>query len=137
MDAARQAAITRAVGDELKRARRSRGLSRPELIRRLAEAMPVNTLACYEQGIRPCSIPRLVELCEAMDMDPCDLLGAALQSTRPVDLPMIVAALDTIRTALHRYIHSDTPDDQAMLGSCSENACPTDAGTPPVESIRP
>ena len=74
-------AIVRAIGEELRRARMSEGWSRPELIKRMKTRIPVNTYAGYEQGIRQCSIPRLVEICQALDtdMDAPELIGRALQ----------------------------------------------------------
>ena len=72
-------AIVRAVGEELRRARACVGWTRPELIRRMRTQIPVNTYAGYEQGIRQCSIPRLVEICEALGVTVPELLGLALQ----------------------------------------------------------
>lgn len=72
-------AIIRAVGEELRRARASLGLTRPELVKRMRTDIPVNTYACYEQGIRQCSIPRLVEICQALGISALELLGLAFQ----------------------------------------------------------
>lgn len=72
-------AIVRAVGEELRRARAHAGWSRPELIKHMRTRIPVNTYACYEQGIRQCSIPRLVEICQALRVGVPALLGLALQ----------------------------------------------------------
>lgn len=72
-------AIVRAVGEELRRARTSAGWSRPELVKRMKKRVPVNTYACYEQGIRPCSIPRLVEICQVLGVSALELLGLAFQ----------------------------------------------------------
>jgi hypothetical protein len=41
--------------------------------------MPVNTYACYEQAIRPCPLPRLVDICRALDVKVGDLIESALQ----------------------------------------------------------
>ncbi len=71
--------IIRAIGEELRRARTSAGWSRPDLVKRMKSQVPVNTYACYEQGIRQCSIPRLFEICQALEVDVLDLLGLAFQ----------------------------------------------------------
>ncbi len=71
--------IVRAIGAELRRARANAGWSRPELIKHMQTRIPVNTYACYEQGIRQCSIPRLVEICQALRVSAPELLGLALQ----------------------------------------------------------
>lgn len=72
--------IIQAIGEELRRARANTGWSRPELVARLTTPTPVNTYACYEQGIRQCSIPRLVEICKALGVGAPGLLGRALLS---------------------------------------------------------
>lgn len=72
-------AVVRAIGEELRRARASVGWSRPELIKHMQTPIPVNTYACYEQGIRQCSIPRLVEICQTLGVSVLELLGLALQ----------------------------------------------------------
>jgi transcriptional regulator with XRE-family HTH domain len=59
-------ALLKAVGDELKRLRKARKWSRPDFVRRLPGNVPVNTYACYEQGIRPCPLIRLIEICDAL-----------------------------------------------------------------------
>jgi len=71
--------IVRAIGEELRRARANAGWSRPELIEHMKTRIPVNTYACYEQGIRQCSIPRLVEICQALKVNVSELLALALQ----------------------------------------------------------
>jgi transcriptional regulator with XRE-family HTH domain len=74
--------ITRAVGLELRRARERAGLSRPALVKLLTRTrVPVNTYACYEQGLRPCSIPRLAEVCDALGVAPSDVIDRALRRT--------------------------------------------------------
>jgi transcriptional regulator with XRE-family HTH domain len=94
-------AIIRAIGDELRRARTSAGWSRPELIKRMKTQIPVNTYACYEQGIRQCSIPRLIEICRALEVGPPDLIGLALQRLQ-LDLDK-----SDVRIDLCKIIHDD------------------------------
>lgn len=71
--------ITDTVADEMRRVREARGWSRPTLLQRLKRPMPVNTYATYEQGIRVPPMSRLVELCEALEVRPSDLISLALQ----------------------------------------------------------
>lgn len=101
--------ITHAIGGELRRARQSIGWSRPELISHMKTRMPVNTYACYEQGIRPCSIPRLVEICQALETDAADLLGRALQTLglRPASPRCTVDEFDARLRALEDVLFPD------------------------------
>lgn len=54
-------------------------MSRPDLVAKLDPTMPVNTYACYEQGIRPWPLPRLVDACRALDVRVGDVIETALQ----------------------------------------------------------
>lgn len=93
--------IILAIGEELRRARDSLGWSRAELVKRLSPTVPVNTYACYEKGIRQCSIPRLVEICRALGVAASELLGLALQRAR-VDLQTAGVQVD-----LHKVLDDD------------------------------
>lgn len=77
------ATLARAIGMELNLARRQKGWTRPRLIQELVEkldyAMPVNTYACYEQGIRPCPLARLVDFCHVLEIGAPQLIQLALQ----------------------------------------------------------
>lgn len=86
-------AIVRAIGEELRRARASAGWTRPQLVRSMKTRIPVNTYACYEQGIRQCSIPRLVEICEALGIGISELIDLALQRLE-LDLDRSVVQID-------------------------------------------
>lgn len=99
-------AIVKAVGEELRRARACVGWSRPELVRRMRTRIPVNTYACYEQGIRQCSIPRLIEICEALGVSVPELLSLALQRLER-DLDRSGVLID-----LHRIVR----DERKELG---------------------
>jgi transcriptional regulator with XRE-family HTH domain len=69
--------LYRAIGDELQLARKQAELLQQDLADRLS--IPRNTLATYEQGIRGCSIPRMVELCQEMGISAPKLLDRALR----------------------------------------------------------
>jgi transcriptional regulator with XRE-family HTH domain len=74
--------ITRALGDELRRVRDGQGLTRADVAHRMATPISIQTLSNYEHGIRQCPIPRLVEICEALQVPVTDLLALALQRAR-------------------------------------------------------
>lgn len=95
--------IVRAIGEELRRARQGLGWSRPELIKRMNVDMPVNTYACYEQGIRQCSIPRLVHICRTLGVAAPELLELALRRVE------IDPHIDGVRVDLHKILgdHQD------------------------------
>ncbi|TCO62496.1 helix-turn-helix domain-containing protein [Actinocrispum wychmicini] len=78
-------AITRALGDEIRRARDGQGLTRAELVERMPADISIQTLANYEYGIRQCTVSRLVEICQALGVSATSLLGLALQRAR-IDL---------------------------------------------------
>jgi transcriptional regulator with XRE-family HTH domain len=115
-------AIVRAIGEELRRARGSAGWSRPELIKRMKTPVPVNTYACYEQGIRACSIPRLVEICQAMDISVSELVGLALQRLE-INLEQSGVQID-----LQKILHDDR-DELTLLRKWANNRLKADVTT--------
>ncbi|GAB3160068.1 helix-turn-helix transcriptional regulator [Amycolatopsis sp. NPDC004378] len=68
-------AYQRMLGEELRRLRHERGLTRRDLNHRLHSDLSLQTLATYELGTRQCSVVRLVELCLALDESPEALLA--------------------------------------------------------------
>ncbi|MET8999205.1 helix-turn-helix transcriptional regulator [Amycolatopsis sp. NPDC004169] len=68
-------AYQRMLGDELRRLREERGLTRRDLNLRLRSELSLQTLATYELGTRQCSVVRLVELCLALGEAPDALLA--------------------------------------------------------------
>lgn len=102
-------AITRAVGEEIERARKERGWSRTQLVARMPSGICDRTLLSYEDGTRNLTILRLVELCQALNTSVAGLMTMAFQRARIylenlallVDLP---ALLDD-ETARFRPIH--------------------------------
>jgi hypothetical protein len=73
--------VKRALGVELRRARETLGWSRAELADHLP-AMQEHVIYTYEQGVRNCTVARLVELCEPLGIDPPEVLGLALQRAK-------------------------------------------------------
>ncbi len=76
-------AFQKILGEELRALRRRRGWTRKQLRRRLPSAIGVQTIATYEQGIRKLSVLGLVELCDAMNEPPQDLLARVHQRATP------------------------------------------------------
>lgn len=85
--------ITRALGDEIRRVRDHNGWTRAELVDRMASDIHVQTLATYEQGVRQCTVVRLIEICRALGVAAPDVLGLALQRAE-LDLKLIGVRVD-------------------------------------------
>jgi transcriptional regulator with XRE-family HTH domain len=126
--------IIRALGEELRRARATAGWSRPELVKRMKTRVPVNTYACYEQGIRQCSIPRLVEICDALGVSVTELIGLALQR--------LERDLETsgVRIDLQKIIRDDRDELKPLRrwarNRIKEDALTADAHTPVVVRLQ-
>lgn len=63
-----------ALGRELLALRLERHWTRAQLVQRLPSGLSAQAVASYEAGTRACTVERFVELCEALDMSPHDLL---------------------------------------------------------------
>src|SRR5882724_4820890 len=68
-------AYQRVLGEEIRRIRKRRGLTRKQLNTRLHTAISLQTLATYELGTRQCSVIRLVDICLALGELPHELLA--------------------------------------------------------------
>ncbi|HEX6360493.1 helix-turn-helix transcriptional regulator [Actinophytocola sp.] len=71
--------IAKALGEELRRARETKGWSRAQFVARLPSGIGERTLLAYEHGLRQLTVIRLVELCEALGVTPPGTLTVALQ----------------------------------------------------------
>jgi hypothetical protein len=69
--------IVKAIGEELRFVRMSLMLTRPQAAKLVQPPLPANTYACYEQGVRPCPLTRLLEICQALGVDPVDVFERA------------------------------------------------------------
>lgn len=112
LDNTRLRVFASALGDELRQARQQRGWSRKQLLARLGSDISIQTVATYESGTRQCSVARLVELCEAMDIYAHDLLGRVLEraefnpsSHLMVDLDRVTNDRQPELMPLHRWAH--------------------------------
>ncbi|MGQ0841003.1 helix-turn-helix domain-containing protein [Actinokineospora sp.] len=93
--------IARAVGHELRRARDAAGWTRSDLVAKLPSDIHVQTLATYEQGVRHCTVARLVEICRALGVPAAELLSLALQRAA-VDLHRVELRVDLRAVARDR-----------------------------------
>jgi transcriptional regulator with XRE-family HTH domain len=74
--------ISRAIGEELRRAREANGWSRGQLVARLPSGIGDRTLLSYEHGTRHLTVLRFLELCRALGVAAPTVLGQALQRAR-------------------------------------------------------
>ncbi|MFC4855269.1 helix-turn-helix domain-containing protein [Actinophytocola glycyrrhizae] len=74
--------ISRAIGEELRRAREANGWSRGQLVSRLPSGIGDRTLLSYEHGTRHLTLLRFIELCGALGVAAPALLNQALQRGR-------------------------------------------------------
>lgn len=85
--------ISRAIGEELRRAREANGWSRGYLVTRLPSGVGARTLLSYEHGTRHLTLLRFIELCTALGVAPPILLTQALQRAR-IHLHNLVLQID-------------------------------------------
>ncbi len=71
--------INKAVGAEIRRAREGLGLTREQLVARMSSDISPVSIGNYEYGVRPCTMPRLAEICEALGVPMSVLVALALQ----------------------------------------------------------
>jgi transcriptional regulator with XRE-family HTH domain len=96
--------FARAVGEELRRVREARGLTRLELVEQTPSQIGDRTLLAYEHGVRQMSAFRLVELCQVLKCEAPTVLTRGLQRARLYleNLPLQVdlnALLRDVRTS--------------------------------------
>jgi transcriptional regulator with XRE-family HTH domain len=75
-------AIARAVGEELRRVREGRGLSRYEFVGLLPSGVGERTVLSYEHGTRQLTLLRLAELSWVLDVDAPTVFARGLQRAR-------------------------------------------------------
>jgi transcriptional regulator with XRE-family HTH domain len=85
--------ISRAIGEELRRAREATGWSRGQLVARLPSGIGDRTLLSYEHGTRHLTVIRLIELCRELGVAAPTLLNQALQRAR-IHLQNLVLQID-------------------------------------------
>jgi transcriptional regulator with XRE-family HTH domain len=102
-DEVAEKAISRALGEELRRAREAKGWSRAQLVARLPSGIGDRTLLSYEHGTRHLTVLRFIELCRALGVAAPTLLTQALQRAR-IHLQNLVLRIDL------RYLLNDRSD---------------------------
>jgi transcriptional regulator with XRE-family HTH domain len=74
--------VSKAVGEELRRAREAQGWSRLQLVEQLPSGIGDRTLLAYEHGKRQMLLVRFAELSWALDIDPPTMFARGLQRAR-------------------------------------------------------
>jgi transcriptional regulator with XRE-family HTH domain len=132
-------AISRAISEELRRARETQGWSRIQLVSLLPSGIGDRTLLSYEHGTRHLTALRLIEICQALGVDAPTLLNQALQRAR-IHLANLVLRIDlrfllNDRSEKFRPMHqwarnrlNDTPDGVAELPPSSVRELATFVG---------
>ncbi len=90
---AAEKAISRAIGNEIRRAREAKSWSRGHLVAQLPSGIGDRTLLSYEHGTRHLTVLRLVELSRAIGIAAPTLLSQALQRAR-LELMNLVLRVD-------------------------------------------
>lgn len=72
-------AVTGAVGDELRRVREQRGLSRARLVEMLPSGIGERTLLAYEHGLRQITVTRFSEICWVLGVEATPVYARGLQ----------------------------------------------------------
>jgi transcriptional regulator with XRE-family HTH domain len=101
-------AVTRAIGEELRKAREINRWSRGFIVKRMPSGIGDRTLLSYESGSRALTILRFMELCQALEVSPLQLLGVALQRAR-IRVDSIALQVD-----LNSMIADDTQNFRSM-----------------------
>lgn len=124
MDAAQDVtdkAFARLLGQEIRRARESRGWTRLQLVDQLPSGIGDRTLLSYEHGIRQLSVVRFVEISRALGVAASDLLARALEKAR--DLRAF-----SLRVNL-RAVQRDQQDGFEAIRRWARNRMKTDPST--------
>jgi transcriptional regulator with XRE-family HTH domain len=124
--------ISRALGEELRRAREAKGWSRAQLVARLPSGIGDRTLLSYEHGTRHLTVLRFIELCRALGVAAPTLLNQALQRAR-IHLQNLVLRID-LRFLLNDRNDTFRPMHQWARNKLNEN--PSGVVELPPSSIR-
>lgn len=125
-------AISRAIGNELRRAREANGWSRGHLVAQLSSGIGDRTLLSYEHGARHLTVLRLVELSRAIGIAAPTLLSHALQRAR-LELTNLVLRVD-LRALLNDRSDKFRPMAQWTRNKLNEH--PDGVAELPPSSVR-
>jgi transcriptional regulator with XRE-family HTH domain len=112
-------AVSRAIGEELRRAREALGLSRGQLVAELPSGIGDRTLLSYEHGTRHLTVLRFVELSKALGVAAPTLLNQALQRSR-IHLQNLALQID-LRFLLNDRSDKFRPMHQWARNKLNEN----------------
>lgn len=123
-------AISRAVGEELRRAREAKGWTRGFLVKRLPSGIGARTLLSYEHGTRHLTVLRFVEVCKVLEIAAPHALGLALQRARIhvnrlalwVDLRLLVADNTTQFRSMILWAHNKLIEHPAGIVEVTPSA---------------
>jgi transcriptional regulator with XRE-family HTH domain len=93
-------AVSRAIGEELRRVREANGWTRGHFVTRLPSGIGARTLLSYEHGTRHLTVLRFIEVCRALGVATPTVLHHALQRARlyldtlPLRVDLYAIALD-------------------------------------------
>jgi transcriptional regulator with XRE-family HTH domain len=119
-------ALAQILGQELRRARESKGLTRAELVAKLPSGIGDRTLLSYEHGTRTLSVARFIEICRALGVAASEILHNALEKARDlrafsirVDLRAVLrderAEFEPVRGWARNRLDGDEPAAQVLL----------------------
>ena len=132
-------AVSRAIGEELRRARETLGLSRSQLVSELPSGIGDRTLLSYEHGTRHLTVLRFIELSKALGIAAPTLLNQALQRSRlhlqnlalQIDLRFMLNDKSDKFRPMHQWARNklnENPDGIAELPPSSVRELATFAG---------
>jgi transcriptional regulator with XRE-family HTH domain len=107
-------AISRAIGEELRRTREARGWSRCQLVALLPSGIGDRTLLSYEHGTRHLTALRFIELCRVLGVAAPTLLNQAMQRAR-IHLENLSLQIDL------RYLLNDRSDKFRPMRQWAQN----------------
>jgi transcriptional regulator with XRE-family HTH domain len=116
---ASEKATSRAIGEELRRIRESKGWSRAQLVTLLPSGIGDRTLLSYEHGTRHLTALRLIELCHALGVSAPTLLNQALQRAR-INLQHLTLTVN-LTYLLNDYNEKFRPMHQWARNKLNEN----------------
>lgn len=111
--------ISRAIGEELRRAREGLGWSRSQLVARLPSGIGDRTLLSYEHGTRHLTVLRFIEISQALGIAAPTLLTQALQRSR-IHLQNLALRID-LRFLLNERNDKFRPMHQWARNKLNEN----------------
>lgn len=86
------------VGREIRRRRKERRLSRPDLCERMPSDIKPRTIRRHESGHSRWWVTRLVEMSAALTISPAKVLDQAMDPAKPVLLPLLTSLHGTVES---------------------------------------